>query len=234
MKKSLAIAAIAAVSLVGANADAALLLSQTDAATPVSYANGGGGGFGGTLGSGSISFDAVGPNLTISLTPGAALNDIVVIHLDTKPGGFTDAGMSDTADGGRRAVTNPSGLSGDITYPLRPDYALAIGGFGSVLFELTGGSLNFLSFNAGTTITFPLASIGITSIPSVIDWFAYYTSESGFMSNETLPLTSYNSGGNLGFNATAEIENYNQFRIPEPATLGVLAGAGLIALRRRK
>ena len=62
-------------SLVTAPAFGALLLEQLDGAVPRVYANGGGGGFGGTLGNGSITMDRVGGNLDISFIPGNALND---------------------------------------------------------------------------------------------------------------------------------------------------------------
>lgn len=230
MRRLIALSVVAAAAFSASQAQAALVLTQNDGATPAVYANGGGSGFGGVLGPGSISFDAVGSNLNVSLTNGGSLNDIVVIQFDTKAGGFADAGMSDTSDGGRTAVTNPS-TGGNIAFPVTPDYGLAIGNFGSVLFELTGGSLNFLQFNAAQNISIPLSSIGS---PTTINWFSYYTSGTGFLSNETLPATGYNSGGNPGFSASLSIENHNQFVIPEPATLGALAGAGLLALRRRK
>jgi hypothetical protein len=234
MRRVIAAAVVATLGLTASSSFGALALSQTDGASPAVYANGGGTSFGGTLGAGSISFDAVGSNLNVSLTPGNALNDIVVIQLDTKSGGFADNQMDDTADGGRRASSSPTS-GGNITFPVAPDYALAIGNFGSVLFELNAGStpghLNFLQFNAAQNISIPLSSIGG---PAVINWFAYYTAGSGFMSSESMPQTSFNAGGNLGTGATATIENHNQFVIPEPATLGALAGAGLLALRRRK
>jgi hypothetical protein len=210
------------------------ILSLTDGASPSVFANGAGAGFGGTLGNGSISFDAVGSDLTVSFTAGSNLNDIVVVHLDTKSGGFTDASMSDTADGGRTAVTNPSS-GGNVAFPIQPDYALAIGSFGTVLFELTSGSLNFLQFNAGTSITLPLASVGN---PAAVDWFSYYTSGTGFLSNETLPGTAYNSADNPGFNANVAISTFNRFVIREPVQPPVIiplppalmAGAALLAL----
>src|SRR6476620_10749304 len=136
-------------SAIAASAQAALVSTQYESAVPAVYANGGGGGFGGTLGNGSISMDVVGTNLLINFVPGNALNDIVALFLDTRPGGFLDAQMSDTADGGRTAISELT-LTKDDTYPagVVPDFGLAIGNFGSVLFELNGGSLNFQIFNA--------------------------------------------------------------------------------------
>src|SRR5205809_427238 len=99
---------------------------------------GGGTGFGGTVGNGALYMDSDGVNLYIGFAPGNNLNDNVVIHLDTKPGGFTDATMNDTADPGRNLLTN---LTRDVDDPwdLLPDYGVVAGQFGEVSFELTGG-----------------------------------------------------------------------------------------------
>ena len=45
---------------------------------------GSGGGFGGTLGSGTLYFQSDATNLYIGFQPGNQLNDNVVIHLDTR------------------------------------------------------------------------------------------------------------------------------------------------------
>src|SRR5688572_15489303 len=108
--------ALVAAWAIGSAAQAALISSQGDpnpGSTSVvddgviggseystSY-TGGGSGFGGTLGAGTIHMDTDGVNLYIGFQPGGAVNDNVVIHLDTRTGGFTDAGMNDTADPGR-------------------------------------------------------------------------------------------------------------------------------------
>lgn len=235
MRRLIALSVVAAAALSASQAQAALVLSQNDGATPAVYANGGGTGFGGPLGGGSVSFDAAGGNLNIGVSASNATlgNNLIVVQLDTKSGGVLDNAMNDTADGGRRASSSPA-LNGDVTFPVTPDYALAIGGFGAVLFELVPGTnLNFVQFTgASNSMSIPLSSIGN---PTTINFFSYLTSETGFLSNETLPATGYNSGGNPGFGTgTFAIADHNQFVIPEPATLGALAGAGLLALRRRK
>src|SRR5262245_16464548 len=94
-------ASVAFSALIAAQSSGALVLTQFDGATPKNYSNGGGGGFGGTLGAGTISMDVVGSNLNIAFTPGNSLNDIVGLYLDTRAGGFVDADMRDHADGGR-------------------------------------------------------------------------------------------------------------------------------------
>lgn len=239
------------VSLVSAPAFGALLLEQLDGAVPRVYANGGGGGFGGTLGNGSISMDVVGPNLLINFVPGNALNDIVGLYLDTRPGGFLDAQMSDTADPGRTVISELT-LTKDDTYPagVRPDFGLAIGNFGSVLFELnagnTPGHLQFQIFNGAPNIVIPLSLLGN---PAKIDFFAGYASGGGYNSNESLPRTTAgaNQNGNPGFgdgqfgglNQGAVYDNFDRFRtgIPEPTAVfvwGLLLGTvGLFSGRVR-
>jgi hypothetical protein len=239
------------VSLLSAPAFGALLLEQLDGAVPRVYANGGGGGFGGTLGNGSITMDRVGTNLVIGFNPGSALNDIVALFLDTRPGGVLDAQMSDTADGGRTAISELT-LTKDDTYPagVVPDFGLAIGNFGSVLFELTVGNtpghLNFQIFNGAPNIVIPLSLLGN---PAKIDFFAGYASGGGYNSNESLPHTTAgaNQNGNPGFgdgqfgglNQGAVYDNFDRFRtgIPEPSAVFVwgllLAAVGLFSQYRR-
>src|SRR5688572_20072192 len=74
------------------------------------YTNGGGTGFGGTLGNGVIFMDADATNLYIGFDPGADLNDFVALQLSTNTsGGFSDADMNDQGNGARRAASNLAG-----------------------------------------------------------------------------------------------------------------------------
>ena len=240
---SLAIA-VCAGSALASSASAALVLSQVDDVVPRVYSNGGGSGFGGVLGNGSISFDTVGTNLNIAFVPGNAHNDIVALYLDTRSGGFVDADMSDTADGGRTAISELT-LTKNDTYPagILPDFGIAIGNFGSVLFELnagnTPGHLQFHIFNPAPNISIPLALLGN---PLAVDFFAGYSSGGGYNSNESLPFsTPLNSAGNPGFgdgqfgglNTGGNYENYNQFYVPEPGA-ALLAAVPALALVRRQ
>src|SRR5688500_14054491 len=147
------------------------------------YANGGGSGFGGTLGGGTIYMDADATNLYIGFDPGGDLNDIVALHLSTAPGGFSDADMNDQADGGRRAVSNLAGNADD-SFPVLPEFGVAIANFGTVIFQLnagnTPGHLGFISFEGDQTsnnpnlireFEIPLALLGN---PTAIDFFAGY------------------------------------------------------------
>jgi hypothetical protein len=186
--------------------------------------------------------DVVGTDLVISFTPGNAFNDIVGLFLDTRSGGFLDTDMRDHADGGRTVISELT-LTQDDTFPVGvvPDFGLAIGNFGSVLFELnagnTDGHLNFQQFNAAPVISIPLALLGN---PAQVDFFAGYASGGGYNSNESLPASAISGGGNPGFGdgqfgglfTGGTYDNFNRFvttPVPEPSGL-ILTGSLLMAL----
>lgn len=241
-------------SLFSAPCFAGLVLQQNDGAAPAVYANGAGAGFGGTLGGGSISMDVVGSNLNIAFTPGNALNDIVSLYLDTQHGngvGFLDADMRDHADGGRTAISELTLTQNDV-FPthIYPDFGIAIGNFGSVLFQLnagnTDGHLQFLIFNNSSSISIPMSTLGN---PAYIDFFAGYSSSGGYNSNESLPYSApLQASGNPGFGdgqfggllTGGTYENFNRFittAAPEPTTVLVwglaLASLGIVVRRVR-
>jgi hypothetical protein len=207
-------------------------VTRTDGVVPRVNSNGGGTGFGGTLGNGAITMDAVGGTLVIGFTPGNALNDVVALYLDTKSGGFVDANMRDHADGGRTALCELTLTQNDV-WPagILPDYGIAFGNFGAVLFELnagnTDGHLNFLQFTPSGPISIPLSTLGN---PLNVDFFAGYASGGGYNSNESLPFsTPLNSSGNPGFGdgqfggllTGGTYENYDRFvtaAVPEAST----------------
>ena len=262
-----ALAAVAGWAVVGGSARAGQTSSITDTGiggatvdgilSPNEYGpgntykfTGGGTGFGGTLGgpNAALYMKRDASNLYIGFQPGAALNDVMVLHLDTKTGGFTDAAMNDTGDGSRRAASNISGTANDI-FPtgILPDYAVTFTQFGVFSFELTAGPLNFIvgnsqPFDTGTEsakfreFSVPLSQIG--SPAGDINFFASYVNDSGsFMSNESLPAEAFNSSGNPG-GSTADIThaNYDTLSVvPEPASLGLLGmGLSALAFRRRR
>ena len=209
---------------------------------------GGGAGFGGTLGGGAMYMNSVGGNLYLGFQPGNALNDNVVIHLDTRAGGQVDATMNDTGDPGRNLSSNLTRDTDDV-FPIGilPDYSIVIGGFGIVTFELTAGNtpnhLNFVDFDGTFTgnnpalareYSLPLASIGN---PSVVNFFVSYGSDTNFMSNESIPAEGFNLGSNPGFGTPTEPvlhDNYDQLVIPEPASIGLLGLVSLAAFRRQR
>lgn len=212
---------------------------------------GAGTGFGGTVGNGVFSMDSDATNLYIRMTMGAGLNDLVAIMLDTRAGGFVDADMNDQADGGRRAVSQLANEADDAFDPnFRPDFGLVLGNFGSVLFELTAGNtpghLNFLSFDGSTSFpvrdfVIPLATLGVGP-GGYVDFFVAYTSDSGYMSNESIPAYDpLQMNGNPGFgdgqfggtNGSPGVGNFNRFVVvPTPGALLLAGIAGMVGIRR--
>ena len=249
MTRTIRLAALL-VALISTPAYSALLLQGVEGPTPANFNNGGGSGFGGTLGNGSISMDVVGTDLVVAFNAGGNLDNIVGLYLDTRSGGFVDADMDDQGDGSRRVLSNLTSTQNDV-FPggVSPDFGVAFGSFGTVVFELNAGNtpnhLNFVSFtNTVGLATIPLATLGN---PSQVDFFAAYASDSGYNSNESLPLsTPLNSAGNPGFgdgqfgglNTGGTYENFNRFvitEVPEAGTL-TLACIGISAVgffRRR-
>ncbi len=215
---------------------------------------GAGTGFGGTVGNGSISLDSDATNLYIRFTAGASINDLVAIFLDTRAGGFTDAQMDDQADGGRRALSQLANAADDAFDPgFLPDFGLIVGNFGNVLFELNAGNtlghLNFLDFQGANPVlndplgyAIPLALLGVAPGGS-IDFLVAYTSDSGFLSNESIPAYDpLQNNGNPGFGdgqfggsvGSPGIGNFDRFvTVPTPGALA-LFGFGAMALSRRR
>jgi|CXWL01.1.fsa_nt_gi hypothetical protein len=227
----------------GATVDQVISANEYGPGNSYSY-TGGGSGFGGTLGGGVLYMESDATNLYIGLSMGNAMNDLVAILLDTKAGGFTDAGMSDNGDGCRRALTELSVNADDAYDPnFLPDYGVCLGNFGSVYFELTAvAPINFLDFNGTGSqpvreYTVSLASLGVSALQPNIDFFAAYISDSGFGSNESIPAYApLNGGPNPGFEFSSPgYGNYDRFTIaPEPGTLTLLAIGGLALIRRRR
>lgn len=207
---------------------------------------GAGTGFGGTVGNGSLYMDFDATNLYVGFQFGNNLNDVAVIFFDTKAGGFTDATMNDTSDGGRSLITNLTRDSNDV-FPFEADYALIIGGFGAVTFELTSESLNFQQFDGTFTGSDPTQAREVSiaksdfEIGSSFDFFVAYGSESNFMSDEAMPGQTFSGSGNIGFGGSGDVvwSRYNRFQaVPGPGALSVFALGGLpilgALLRRRR
>lgn len=167
-------------------------------------------GFGGTIGNGSLTIAESGTDIVLTLTTGAALNDNLVIYFDSKTGGVANTStINDDADGGRASVSGNSGANAsEVTFPagFTADYGMAWGNFGSVLFELTPGganSLTYISFNSNTTTrTIPKSELGITG-PISFKFVATYVAASAYRSNEALVQNigdgTAGGGPNFGF-----------------------------------
>lgn len=241
------IASIFAVSAVVANVSAA------------TFSGNGATGFGGPVGTGSLTIEDTATDLTFTLNRGTGtLNDVAVIYLDTQPGGFSDTSLfTDTADGGRTAVSGATATS-RTTVNFAPgfgaDYALSIeNGFIGVFGLTENGSHTFL-FGAGQTggnsapsYTLTLDSaqmdqIGITAgSGETFGFVGTLISSTGYRSDETFgasTTTGADGGPNPGFNnALTFSETLSYTVVPEPGviSLGIIGAlAGLIYNRQRR
>lgn len=207
---------------------------------------GGGGGFGGTVGGGSLYMDFDASNLNIGFQFGNSLNDFAVIFFDTKAGGFTDATMDDTSDGGRRVISNLTRDSNDV-FPFEADYALVFSQFGVTSFELTSGELGFQNHDSTFLSTDPTQAREVSiaksdfAIGSSVDFFVAYASESNYMSDEGIPGQAFSGNGNIEFGGSGDVvwSRYNRLQaVPSPGALSVFALGGLpvvgALLRRRR
>lgn len=210
---------------------------------------GAGSGFGGRVGGATFSMDSDATNLYIAITPGSFDNNVVIM-LNTRAGGFTDAQMDDQGDGGRRAVSQLANATDDaFDASFLPDFGLVMGGFGGVLFELNAGNtpnhLNFVSFDGAGQLayTIPLATLGVAPGGNV-DFFVGLVSDSGYLSNESIPAYEpLQSNGNPGFGdgqfggtfGSPGFGNYNRFTVvPAPGAAALAGLAGLAGFRRRR
>ena len=176
---------------------------------------GGGTGFGGTVGGPftRLYLDSDNTSLYFGFQPGAAVNDVVVIYLQTTAcsSGHADVSMTDISTGDRAAISN---LTRDVTdrFPIRPNYAITIfnSGAGAFLYSLNANGAHSFISNAGVVpsgagngtafreIVIPLATLGLAPGDNV-DFFVAYCSTSQFNSNESIPFSAaLNTGGNPG------------------------------------
>jgi hypothetical protein len=203
------------------------------------FSNGGGIGFGGGLGAGSIGMQISSGNLIVNFTPGSAGfgGNRVVVYLDTQTGSITDAAMSDFTgmDINRRLVSDPQ--SGNtVVHPIGADVGIIFYNDGSnraVAYTLSAGTMPFLFFNSSAnSVTLPLSSIG--NPINQIDFFALLTSGTQFLSNESLPASTVNSSSNPGFGGASNFNNFNRYLVPTPGAAALLGLGGLAVARRRR
>lgn len=217
-------------------------------------------GFGGPVGTGSLSVTDSPSGMSITLNRGGgSLNDALVLYFDTIPGGFNDnSTFSDNADGGRTAISganngNPSRSL--VTFPagFNADYAMAIeNGFIGTFGLVSGGngSLNFL-FGQGQSGNPNDPSYTINISPAqmlqmglvansgqTFQLVGSYISTSAYRSNETIGpsiTVPADGGGNAGFsNPQTFTQSISYTLVPEPASLSLILIGSLALLRRRR
>jgi hypothetical protein len=259
--------ALAALALASASASAGLITTRTSSGTSASLdgvlaaneygpgnANlytGGGAGFGGTLGGSQMYMNSDASNLYIGIQLGNAINDNVVVYLNTRDtGGFNSSTqMDDASDPGRGRSSDPMS-AGTVNLPIFAQYSFVFGQFGAVLFELSpnGTPHTFKSFSGqftGNAQNFREYSLSLADLGgalgsrSYIDWLAVYTSDSGYMSDETVPFQdSFTGLGNPGFDNNgrpADLDNWDRLEVvPAPSAIALLGLGGLVAARRRR
>lgn len=233
----------------GAAVDGSLGVDEYGLANVYSY-TGGGSGFGGTLGSGTIYMESDATNLYVGADIAGDLGgNAVTIFLDTQSGGFgDDVALTDTSDGGRAMTSN---LTRDVVdrFPIEADYALQFGNGYSVIFELVGGDSHgvITGTYAGTggsgAAGFREASVALTDLGlgpnAFVDFFAVLISDSNFASNEGIPDPGI--ANNPGFDNTdngggpVTWTDFSRFTtVPEPAAASLLGLGALTLVRRSK
>jgi PEP-CTERM motif len=243
---------------------ATVAASSSFAAT---YNGNGATGFGGAVGNGSVSITDTSSSMTVTFNRGLSgnMDNDLVLYLDTQPGGFSDTSQfSDTADGGRTAISgfnsgNPSRTVATFASGFQADYAISIENSFIGVFGLAAGGNNSLNFLFGTaqsgvdsdasySITLTAAQMAqIGLIAGSGQSFLFVGSEdsdSAYRANETIgnSVTTPDNGAapNGGFNGSqlfTQSLSYQLGTAPEPSTLALLGifGAGaLFVLYRRR
>ena len=239
----------------------ALVGALSLSATAATYPGNGFAGFGGPVGTGSLTINDSLAGMTITLNRGGgAMNDVLALYLDTQPGGFADTSLfGDNADGGRTAISgrnnaNPSQTVASFPSGFGADYALAIengfigafqlaaGGDGSLGFQF-GQAQSGNNLDAAYSISISpaqMAQLGLTAgSGQTFRLLGSLISSSAYRSNETIgpSVTVPGDGaGNAGFNNPQGFTgDFAYTLVPEPSSMSLLLGGiALLLLRRRR
>lgn len=231
-------------------AAAAVLVTATSFASAATVSGNGGSGFGGPLGGGSLTVTPGASTVNFSFAPsGSFTGNIVVLYLDTGAGGYTStSSLTDTSSDVKTAISGLSGsgrtlanfpltFDADIALTIKPDFFEAQNISNPASFSFINGSGQ--TPGAGPfSHTFSYAELGITPGTS-FDLVATLISGSGYRSNETIGSSTTVPGSpgdapNAGFTGTTTFVTFATIVVPEPATLGAIAGTALVVLRRRR
>ncbi len=181
------------------------------------YRGNGDTGFGGAIGNGTLTLTDDGTNISGTLTVVGSMNDVLVLYIQSGPGGFADtSGFNDQGDyrcqaisgvsaSGRSLLTFASGFKPNYAIVLGPSavesgslWQLANGTNGSLVY-LGSANLAPLNDTGPYTFSFPAALIGmIPGVRSTIQVFGTYVRTDGSRSTEAI---AGNLTGSPGWNA---------------------------------
>jgi len=222
------------------------------------YLGNGATGFGGPVGTGSVSITDTSTSMTITFNRGAgALNDDLVLYLDTQPGGYIDtSAFTDNGDGGREAISganngNPSRTIASFPAGFGADYAISIENSFIGVFDLSNpANFNYLfgqgqsgnNSDASYSITMTaaqMAQIGLVAGSGQTFFFdGSLISESAYRSNETIGTSVTVPGDGSGNAAYSNPQVFTQdlpyTLVPEPGTLGLGLAAWITLLIGRR
>ena len=234
---------------------AAACICTISAAT---YSGNGATGFGGPVGTGSLAINDSSTDMSFTLNRGAGThNDVLVVYLDTQPGGFGDTSLfTDSADGGRTAVSGATATSRttvNFAEGFGADNALSIeNGFIGVFGLAENGSHTYLfgegqtGGNTAASYTLNLTAaqmeqIGITAgSGETFSFVGTLISPTAYRSDETIGASTTigaDGGPNPGSNNPLTFtESLTFTTVPEPGTitLGVLGGLAALMYRGRR
>lgn len=185
-------------------------------AQAVHYHGNGDTGFGGAIGNGTLTLADDGTNISGTLTVGGSMNDVLVLYIQSGPGGFADtSGFNDQGDACRQAISGVSASGRSLlTFAsgFHPNYAIALAPTAAStggLWQLANGtnnslvymgSVNLTPLNNSGPYTFSLPAARIGMIPGVranIQVFGTYVRTDGSRSTEAI---AGNLTGALGWN----------------------------------
>jgi hypothetical protein len=231
-----------------------VLLLMTGAAGATTYVGNGGTGFGGPVGTGSLTVTDDGAGkINFSLSTGVPFNgNDLVLYLDTRPGGVADnSTFKDNGDGGRTAISGANNSNSSrslVTFApgFLADEAISVEpNVFAGLFDLSNPS-NFTFLASGNlsgsgtgpfTFSFSRAALGLGPTQS-FSFEGTLISTTAYRSNETIGTSTTTPGDaaaapNGGFNGSTTFSTANTFSVPEPNAIVLVGLAGLGPCRRR-